>query len=281
METKAIRSNKKGRGLLIIFLIIIVLLVGAVTGFTYLGKNAAGDLLTHSLLEPLDGAITAKVTIDPGDGNLAVDGLTSNEQALVSGTLQYFENIGAPASSVSISDGQATLMLKAKGGYSSPNLPWADCNGGTEWQIHLNPSVAFDITALTGGGNVILDLTGLTVTRLVAETGGGNMEVILPDNAVNLDVTAKTGAGKVTIEIGNGIKGSSTINASSGAGEVAVLVPSSVAASIKVTQGTVITDSRFKKIDDATYQTADYQSATDKVEIIVGSGAGKVAINTK
>ena len=107
------------------------------------------------------------------------------------------------------------------------------------------------------------------------------MEVILPDNAANLDVIAKTGAGKVTINVGSGITGSNTINASSGAGEVTVFLPKGVAARIKVTQGNVIVDPGFNKINDTTYETPDYQNATDKVEITVGSGAGKVNINIK
>ena len=62
----------------------------------------------------------------------------------------------------------------------------------------------------------------MAVTRVSADTGGGNMDVVLPDNAANLSVTAKTGAGDVTVEIGSGITGSNTINASSGAGNVVV-----------------------------------------------------------
>jgi predicted membrane protein len=129
----------------------------------------------------------------------------------------------------------------------------------------------------------VLNLAGMAVTRVSAETGGGNMDVVLPDNAADLRVTAKAGAGNVTVELGAGISGSAVLNAGSGAGNVAVRIPSGVAARIHATSGLgkAIVDPRFGKIDRATYQSPDFDSAADKVEITVHSGAGNVSVNTK
>jgi hypothetical protein len=221
----------------------------------------AKKVLTHNLSEPLNGATTAKVDINVGDGNLTIDKLTDSEQVLASGMLQHLENQGLPTRSVNTSNGQATLTLKASGaGRPWFRFPWAACNGATKWLIHLNPSVPSDITAHSGGGNVKLNLTGMAVTHVSADTGGGNMDVVLPDNAASLNVTAKTGAGNVV-----------------------VLVPSGVAARIHATTGLgkVIVDSRFSKIDGNTYQSPDYDGAANKVEITLNSGAGNVSVNTK
>ena len=87
--------------------------------------------------------------------------------------------------------------------------------------------------------------------------------------------------GEVTIHVGSNITGFNTISASSGYGEMNVLVPGGVEARIKVNQGNVIVDSTFIKIDDSTYDTPGYQDATDKVEITVGSGAGEVNVIRK
>jgi predicted membrane protein len=162
-------------------------------------------------------------------------------------------------------------------------LPWAACIGAFEWQIHLNPAVSSDISAHSGGGNVRLDLTGMAVTRLSADTGGGNMDVVLPENAANLDVAAKTGAGNVTVEISSGMTGTNTVDAKSGAGNVVVRVPSGVAAKLHATSGLgkVTVDPRFSKIDGNTYRSPDYDDAADKVEITVKSGAGNVSVTTK
>jgi hypothetical protein len=245
----------------------------------------AKNVLTDSFSEPLDGATTAKVDVNVGDGNLTIDKLAGGERVLASGALQYLENQGLPARILVATDGQAILTLKASGSTKQPwfRLPWAACNGATEWQIGLNPTVSSDITAHSDGGNVVLNLAGMAVTRVSAETGGGNRDVVLPDNAANLGVTAKAGAGNVTVEIGSGITGSHIVNAGSGAGNVVVRIPSGVAARIRATTGLgkAIVDPRFGKIDSATYQSPDFNSAADKVEITVHSGAGNVSVNTK
>jgi predicted membrane protein len=100
----------------------------------------------------------------------------------------------------------------------------------------------------------------MAVSRVSADTGGGNVDVALPDNAANLSVTARTGAGNVVVRI-----------------------PSVVAARIHATTGLgkTIVDPGFSKTEDNTYQSPDYDSATNKVEITVSSGAGNVSVNAE
>jgi len=244
----------------------------------------AKNVLTHNLSEPLNGTKTTTVNIETDSGNLTLDTLTGGEQLLASGTLQYFEKQGPPTRTLNSSNGQATLTLRGGGsGRSWFRFPWAACKGAYEWQIHLNPTVSSDITAHSGGGNVKLNLAGMAVTRLSADTGGGNMDVVLPDNAADLSVTAKTGAGNVSVEVGSGTTGSNTVEANSGAGNVVVRVPSGIAARIRASSGLgkVIVDSRFSKMDGNTYQSPDYDGAANTVEITLNSGAGNVSINTK
>ncbi|HET9911451.1 MAG TPA: hypothetical protein VFQ13_06135 [Anaerolineales bacterium] len=243
----------------------------------------AKTVLTHNLSEPLCGATTAKIYVDIADGNLTIDKLVSGEPMLVSGTLQYLQKQGLPTRSVNIDNGQATLSLQARStGRPWFHFPWSACNGATEWQIHLNPNVQSDVTVQSGGGNVKLDLAGMVITRVSADTGGGNMDVVLPDNAANLSVNAKTGGGNVTVEIGRGVTGSNIVNAQSGAGNVVVQIPGDIAARIYATTGwgKAIIDSRFNQTDN-TYQSPDFDDAVNKVEITVGSGAGNVSVNTK
>ena len=278
MENKMTGSKRKGHPIRIIILITLLVLFGSVATVTYLGLKAAGDLLIQTLSEPLDGATSATVTLDQGDGNLTLEKNAENEPMLASGTLQYYEKIGVPLSSHTTNNGAATYTLNAGGGQPWFQLPWSVCNGGSEWLIRLNPTVSYDVTAFTGGGNIKIDLTGLTVTRLEAETGGGNMEITMPDHAANLDVYAKTGAGKVIIDAGSILTGHNTLNANSGAGEVTVILPKDVAVRVNVSQGNVTVDPTLLKIDDTTYETANYQNASDRVDITAGSGAGKVSV---
>ena len=242
------------------------------------------NILIDNLLEPLDGSKTAKVDINTGTGNLTIDPLTGDAQVLASGTLQYFEDQGLPTRTLDSSNGQTTLTLRRKDtGRSWFHLPWEACIGELEWQIHLNPEVSSDIIAHSDGGNVKLDLAEIAATHVAADTGGGNLDVVLPDNVANLNATASTGGGNVTIEIGSGTTGSNTVDASSGAGNVIVRVPRDIAAKVHARTGfgRATVDPRFSKIDSNTYQSPDYDVAANKVEITAHSGAGNVSIDTK
>ncbi len=220
----------------------------------------ANDMLTDCFSEPLNGATTAIVDINSGAGNLTVERITGDEELLAGGTLQYFEKQSPPTHTLNSNNGQATLTLRGKSnGHPWFRLPWAACNGATEWQIQLNPAVSFDITAHIGGGNIQLNLAGMAVTRLSADTGGGNVDVILPDNVAGLSVNVGTGAGNVEVH-----------------------VPGSVAARIHATSGLgkLIVDSRFTQIDAKTFQSPDYDSATNRVEINASTGAGNVIVSS-
>lgn len=244
----------------------------------------AKKMLIYNMSEPLNGITNSKVAIDTGTGNLTIDGLDSAEQVLANGTLEYLENQNLPECSLETNNSQATLTLKAKGAIKSGfRFPWAACNGATDWNIHINPNLPTEVFAHSGGGNVKLNLAGMTVTSVAADSGGGNMEVVLPNNVGNLSVTARTGGGNVMVEIGNSTTASNSVDATSGAGNVEVRVPSGIAARIHAStgMGKVLVDSRFIPIDAKTYQSSDYDSAADKVEITAKSGAGNVSVNTK
>jgi hypothetical protein len=244
----------------------------------------SNNLLTENLSAPLNGATAVNVEIDTGTGNLNVDELPDDGQVLASGALQYFEKQGPPVEYFGSEGGRATLKLTAtSAGRPWFRLPWQACLGGTEWQIHLNPNVPSEITAHTGGGNVKLNLTDMALAGLSADTGGGNMEIVLPEHAANLRVMAKTGGGNVSIEIGDAITGSNTVEASSGAGSVVVEVPDDIPARVNATtgMGKVIVEPRFSKIGSHTYQSAEYDDASNKLDITVHSGAGNVRVTAK
>jgi hypothetical protein len=259
IRRQKMRSTVVGRSW-IVRVAIPVLLLGVAVSPSCRGNSPGDDVLTDHLSEPLNGVTQAKLDIDAGDGNLAIDRLTGGEPVLAAGTLEYLEKQGQPARTLVLFSDQADLELKAgKAEQGWIRLPWAACNGATEWLIHLNPTVAAEITAHSDGGNLKLDLDGMVVTGVAADTGGGNVEVVLPDATADLHVTARTGAGNVTVSI-----------------------PSGVAARIHATTGLgkTIVDPRYVQVDDNTYQSPGYDAATGKVEITLDSGAGNVIVST-
>jgi hypothetical protein len=268
----------------IVRVMIFILLLGVMVGLSSSGSIAGEKVLTDHLSEPLNGATAAKIDIDTGGGNLIIDRLTGGEQLLAVGTLQYVEGQALPTRTAVSFLGQTTLALKGgNAGQTWFRLPWTACNGATEWHVHISPDVQSDITAHAGGGNITLNLAGMAVSRVLADTGGGNVDVVLPDSASGLDVMASTGAGNVNIEIGSGITGGNSVHASSGAGNVDVRLPSGIAAKVHATTGLgkVIVDPRLSQIDASTYQSPEYDSAADRVEIALKSGAGNASVSTK
>ncbi len=244
----------------------------------------ADKVLTHNVSQPLEGAARAKVDINAGTGNLTIDRLSSGEQLLANGTIEYLLKEGPPAQSLTRSKESASLTIKSKGGAKGwPRLPWSACNAATDWRIHLNSGVLSDLTAHSGGGNIKLDLADMSITAVTTDTGGGNIELALPDKATRLCASAKTGAGNVTVDIGSGVTGKNALDATSGAGNVVIKVPNGLAARIHLTtgMGKAVVDAPFVQLDKNTYESPGYDSATDKVEITAKSGAGDVIIKMK
>jgi hypothetical protein len=224
-------------------------------------QTSSTDMLSDILAEPLNGVKAARIEIDSASGNLIVDRLTGGEPLLASGSLQYSQKQGAPVKTLESSNGQTTFTVKVNHDTGRPwfRLPWAACNGAHEWQIRLNPAVSLDIKAHSGGGNVRIDLTGMDVTGLSADTGGGSMDVFLPTNPDGLNATIKSGAGNVTVYIPDGIE--ARIHAATGLGKV-------------------IVDPRFNQVDKGIFQSAGCESAAHPIEITANSGAGNVIIQT-
>lgn len=220
----------------------------------------AKNMLTKNFSEPLNGARTARIDVHVGDGNLIMDGLINGEQVLAHGTLQYLEKQGMPVHTLESNNGETLLTVRGGSGQPWFRMPWSACNGATVWQIHLNPAIATDLMAHSHGGNVKLDLSEIRIASLSADTGGGNMEVILPQDIADLHVAARTGAGTVTVH-----------------------VPGNVAARIHATtgMGKVTIDPRFIKTDDNTYQSPDFEGAAHRVEMTLHSGAGTVTVRPR
>jgi hypothetical protein len=250
---RSLIAGSSGIARMVAFVMVLAVVAGC--------ANSGRDVLTENLAEPLSGAKSAKFDINPGDGNLTIDRLTGGEPLLAGGDLQYLEDQDQPARTMTSFLGETTLTLEAGAARQRWfRLPWAACNGATDWNIHLNPTVPSDITTHSDGGNVKLDLSGMAVTRVSADTGGGNVDVVLPDNAADLSVTAQTGAGDVSVYIPNGV--AARIHATTGLGEV-------------------IVDPQFSLTADDTYESSDFASAANRVELTLHSGAGSVSVTIK
>jgi hypothetical protein len=196
---------------------------------------------------PLEAATSAYVRLDHGAGRLTLrSGAGSGE--ILNGTfgngLSYKSRMEG---------GRMEVKLRTS------TQPWAWWPGESlDWDIHLNGEIPLSLKIDSGASASILDLTNLKVTDLDIDTGASSTELTLPVNAGNTHVDIDTGASSLKVSI-----------------------PSSVAASIRVKSGiaSVNVNSRFPRLDSGFYQSSDYSSAANRVDMTIDAGVGSIEVN--
>jgi hypothetical protein len=128
---------------------------------------------------------------------------------------------------------------------------------GMEWDLQLNNQIPLSLDLDTGASQVRLDLRELQVGQLRLHTGA---------SSIDLDLPASTSFTKVEIELG--------------AASLDMRVPEGVAAIVRVQQGASaieVDTTRFPH-QNGHYQSADYETATHRVDIDIQAGAGRVSV---
>ena len=126
------------------------------------------------------------------------------------------------------------------------------------WRFQLNQDMPLTLDVDAGASSLDFDLTDLKVTRMKVEMGASTLKVKLPANA-----------------------GNTVLDVESGAATLDLSVPQGVGARLRLKQGasTVNVDpSRYVMQDSGFYQSADYDTAANKVEIILNGGANTVKV---
>ena len=129
---------------------------------------------------------------------------------------------------------------------------------GLEWNINLNRDVPLALRLESGASQSELDLRDVKVTDLRVNTGASKTDLTLPANAGKTDVRVELGAASLDM-----------------------VVPEGVAARIRAEQGVSAIDidtSRFP-YSNGIYESADFSSAQNKVDVKIQAGAGRVAIH--
>ncbi len=130
-------------------------------------------------------------------------------------------------------------------------------DGGMVWQINLAQELPFSLEVETGASRNTLDLRALQVRELLLSTGASDTEIYFPQAAGHTHVVLKSGAAAITAH-----------------------VPEGVAARVQAQSGmaTIQVDTeRFPKGMDA-YQSADFATAANRVDIHIETGVGSVKI---
>jgi hypothetical protein len=127
-----------------------------------------------------------------------------------------------------------------------------------DWDIRLNRDIPLSLKIDSGASASILDLSDLKVIDLDIDTGASSTELTLPANAGNTHVDIDTGASSLKVSI-----------------------PSGVAASIRIKSGiaSVKINPRFPLLDGGLYQSTDYSTAANRVNMTIDAGVGSIEVN--
>lgn len=138
---------------------------------------------------------------------------------------------------------------------TSYGMPWLQRESA--WTVGLTGEVPLDLKLEAGASRTRLDLSGTLTRRLEIKTGASETTVTLPRAAGMTDVKAEAGAASLTF-----------------------IVPSGVAARIHgtVALGSIrVDEDRFPRFG-SDFQSTDYGSATNRVDLDINGGVGSVRV---
>lgn len=244
-----------GRRSMIGALIVVVLWLALIGGVIWLSFAGGGVLptntaVTDQLSQPLGDIQSAALDLNIGIATTNVTALAPGAADLMSGTFAHTPGTRI-VKNYSVVGSAARLELREEG----LDFPMFDY-GGSRWDIGLNPQVPIALSVNGGLGRANLDFGALKITSLSIDAGVGSITIATP----------KTGVASMRV---NGGVGSATIT-----------IPDGVAANIRVNSGlggVHMSESRFPKFGDG-YQSADYASAANKIDIDVNGGVGSINI---
>jgi hypothetical protein len=207
-----------------------------------IGALIPGRRPEESLVIPLGGAQEARVAIKFGAGRLVASPAAPGN--LVDGEFRggaYHRELGP-----------GDIELEQDTTYG---LPWLSHDG--TWTVGLTAEVPLDLRLEGGASQARLDLRETRLRRLEIKTGASETTVILPRAAGVTDVRADAGAASVTF-----------------------IVPAGVAARIRTNVGlgsVQIDGTLFPRLGDG-YQSTDYATAANRVDLDISGGVGQVRV---
>jgi len=198
---------------------------------------------------PLEGAQSARVRVQHGAGRLEVSagaGIGLLAEGDFTGGLEHGSKVQGNA-------------LEVKMNPPEQIFPFAWSPGTSlDWSFGLTRDIPLSLDFETGASESRLNLRELRLTELRLKTGA---------SATTIDLPANAGYTRVSVE--------------SGAASVNINVPEGVAARIQTKGGlsTIQVDSQRFPQTGGVYQSADYETAANKVEMDIQMGVGSVNIN--
>ncbi len=224
-------------------------------GISFLLGNVRGseEMVLEEGSIDLEGAEGATVTVKHGAGKLTVN------SGAESGTLASGMFANGLDARVKRDGNQLIVTMQPQSPvFPDVMFPWNWTSGkGFQWEFGFTKDIPLNLVFETGAVDAHLDLAGLQVKDLLLKTGASSTNLTLPAAAGLTHVKIEAGVAAVNIRVPEG---------------VAARVEAEVGlASVSVNQ------SRFPKLNGY-YQSVDYESAENKVDIRIKTGLGAIEI---
>jgi hypothetical protein len=198
----------------------------------------------------LGNAVDAEIILKHGAGKLEV-GTAIGEDVLLEG------NFTGEVEQKEDREGEHVRVVVQANPRMMGNFPGVLGSTGFSWKLGLTPKIPLTLKVESGASDTSLDLSELKVTDLKIDTGASSTRIILPEKA-----------------------GTSNVKISAGAASIDITVPGKVAARIKLStaiSGNKVDNDRFPW-NGSMYESTDYETAKNKVDIKIDSGVGTVDI---
>jgi hypothetical protein len=229
------------------FLPIIFILIGAWIIFGRFLPSSLPDGETFSI--DLQGAAKVDLDFDHGAGMVMLTGGAPMGVAL----------IGSQALGMDVKSHLAGDSLTVDLNAGPTFIPFIGPESG-EWRFQVTQEVPVNLKVDSGASSLDFDFTAVKLAFLGVDTGASSLKVKLPAAA-----------------------GHTLVNVESGAATIEMIVPEGVAARIRLEQGAStiqVDEKRFPLVTSMghLYQSPDYDSAANKVEINLEGGANSVKV---
>lgn len=212
------------------------------------GNFLRSSMEVEQLSLPLEGASEANIRLQHGAGRLAVSG----------GTSPNFLIEGDFGGGADITKNQHGDLLEIRLNTKLQFVPFVWWRGsGLDWDIRLSQGIPISLELETGASEARLDLGDLQVKRLNLKCGASSVKLYLPKDAGQTAAKVEAGAASIEVQIPLGV--ATRIRSRGGLSRLS------------------LDEKRFPRFGDI-YQSIDYDSAENKIDLDIQMGVGSVSI---
>lgn len=256
-----------------------VVLTRGLGGTPFKGRLELGEWQTEPIHFRAAQAKTAvyNITIGPPGADLYA---LEDSQDLLAGTITYQDDY---LFETHVSGGEATIRLAPQNDNEEwiflPDY-WREFGETNRWQLGLNRTIPADLTLEAVAGSSELDLRDVPLAALMLTVNAGDMELLLPGGDYDANLVTNAGSSEITLPE----NGRHAVNLEVNAGSVTLHLPSGVALHVEVDRALgsfSANDAGLRRVDgqENVWETADYNTATNRVDLTIHIAVGSVTID--